>query len=967
MKQQAQAMNRLALLLTLALAACGGTETDNPLSTDGEEEEEDPPPMYESTIGLSDPRSAPPGCVGRDYDGRPAKLPLADLAGTDLLATDDRGHLLWADVRDPTRPVVKARLPLAGRPRQLIAAPGPAATVVMVAFDTKPDTDGSSPSDVEPQTRLVRVESEGDRLQQVAEVTLRGEFWRMTLAAGDAIYWVMAARERDPIPYCDVNPYGCGGGAREALLITGYRYADGQFHQVQAVELPMTYRAWASKHGYATDVASETGGPATIHYVRFLENHRLGEPGQVVVPGSPSAAAGVDLQRGQLRTFVRSQDSSGTFLIVHDLSQRPTAPVSSTPMPQETVGMSFVNGGAYPRAYYRGDDIFLQGPGGWHIDVRDPTAPVLTRLATELLGLWPVRDPGSEPTTEGTEPRGAEALVALQADDTGALALSLWQRDAEGVVAGPSVILPVMADGARTAVGARLAQQDDILWLFAPSPQRNRYLHGLRLAGGGLELLASEPVGFSTEELLATTDALLGVGHDRITLHEPLPEPGARGVSAEFLPLEPEGHSWQSAVGDDFTASVHRVPGRADHSEPWLHVTRGQAVETLKLAYPPDTLLATDGHVLAINTAPRSECQQAGLACGDYVPSVRVFGADGPLSLVGEVPLPQSPLAQRDQGQAELSWQLGEGQPRLRLPDGRFVFPAHLSASCNQPEQCEALGIDNAVPIEEAPVATASCVESGPNGQPNMCPPPATVYGSIRELRLYALDHRAMPPAFTLLGASRLDSQHGRFGPARVVDGALLVTRIERAEPAFGTAMPVARAVLDMFALEPAGEASAQTPINVPGYPLSVTTSLEHLLSAERTDAGLVLYRSELGDGSARVLQQHTLPGATFDSAANDGSRLFLVTHSGQGCDAETHLHSLDPAEELSPGAPLALRGDQVRVADLRGDRLLLSGREAWLGLVSLERPDRPELERTLVPATPIYTPLLTPEGNLPE
>lgn len=953
-------MIRIVLFLVLACWACGGTETDNPLSTGARSPDENQsktdgetptPPTYESRVGLSDPSTIPPGCPAPDYDGKPRELPLAGVTGIDLFAANPDGDLLWIDVGDPAAPAIKARVLLAGAPQQVSVAPGPAVTAVIRGFVEQSLDHVPDPRTLEPQTRLVRLIPDGsDAMRQVAEITLEGEFWRMTTtedANGDITYWIMAAREKVPVPYCDLNPFGCGSPDRDALLITGYRYVEGGFERVQAVELPMQYRAWATDTGYAADVVEEIDGPATLHFVRFEQNGLLGEPGRVALPFALSDDAAVNLGQDQLRVYLRDPEDRVRHLVVYDLSQQPARSLSSTSLPGRDSTIDFIDGIMYPRVHFIGTDVFVEGSGGWRIDLRDPFAPTIESLAIEMLGLWELAPFGT------TDSEGTRHIAILEADADGALSLSLLASDEAGFAIVDQLTLPEAADGALTAVNAHLVQQGDVLWLLAPTVDRTRHLHGLRVTDNGLTLIASDPVSVQTDDLLATDRGLFGVGHSLITIHEPT----GRGGDADFIPLAAKGRVVDVAAGGDFVASLRDIWTDGVIPARTLQIQRGELTETLEVSRPAEALLATDSHVLLISDRPVSQCWQSGVDCSDYAPNVLVVDTRGTLQKVAEVRLPESPVRSAEENpDPEFYWQLGESEPTLRLSDGRYIFTAELDVSCGESDECSALGIENFVPLSEANIVSGICVESGPNGESNGCPPPASVYGRRREQRFYVLDHTADPPTFELVGVSRLMEENSFFGPPHVSGQALLATRVERSEPGaiVGPNASLGRIMLDIFEVEPNGEATPLTPINVPGYPLSANLARDRLLSVERTSAGLTLYRSELTDGAARIIEMQTLPG-TFDSAAARDNSAFLVTHEGQGCDAVTYLYGLDANAPLTPGTPLALGGEGYSIEDVRGDRLLLAGRGDQIVLVNLIEPDTPHLERFVIVPRPLY------------
>src|SRR5262249_22796637 len=130
------------------LAACTGTETDNPTA-------DDKVPSYRSPARFDPDAPSPPGCAPPLDSGKPARLPLWGRAGT-IVAGADRYHgMRVIDASTPEHPRVLSEVALAGEPRTLLVH----ADALTLAIDELPSLHQGSvpePSSLEPVTRLVR-------------------------------------------------------------------------------------------------------------------------------------------------------------------------------------------------------------------------------------------------------------------------------------------------------------------------------------------------------------------------------------------------------------------------------------------------------------------------------------------------------------------------------------------------------------------------------------------------------------------------------------------------------------------------------------------------------------------------------------------------------------------------------------------------------------------------------------------
>lgn len=922
-------MNRIALLLCIACWACGGTETDNPLSA-GERPgpSSDPDagvPSYVSKVGLADPSGGIPPCSPPAYDGKPRERPLAASAGQDLFATDSDGHLVWLDLSDPAAPVVKARLSLHARPLELSAGPGPAVTLVLDGGPTQSLPNVPDLRTLAVDLRLVRLEPGDGGLRQVAEVPLTGEFWalRRSELDGKTLHWVAAAQPKDSTPACDRSPFGCYYPSRSALIATGYGYDNGALTAVQTVELPMGSLALTTDAGYVTLVDN------TLHYVRFTSEGRLGPVRSLTPAHAPLPAAGLDLGDDQLRLFVRDEDTGAVALAIYDVASDPPVLLSESPLPDGiAVANNFVNGAVYPQAHFFGSQALLEGPNALHFDLRAPSAPTLDQQAYTRIAAWSV-----EPSAA---PNDSAHVVALDATDAGQLSLSLLSVTADGLQELDRLALGNTLDPTGAAVYARLFQDGDSLLVLAPGADNRGHLYRVGLTAVGLSMQGDRAVPGPLDTLLLAAGTPVAIGYDRISVLAEASE------DAVLFSLRDGGRVQSEARGPSFVARVRQLPGADGLQTYSLEVTRDGRVDALSLSTPPDYLVADATHVLLVQDHPESECFQTEADCSDYAPNVEVIDVSATPRRAGTVRLPEGPPIILDgTGYVSYEWSTrywDEAAPRLE--DGRPLFIVEVNLSCQQPDTCETLGIDDTGPVSEPSGLQGTCVEFGPDNEPSPCPPPATVEGFLHEQRFYALELADGAPGLVPLGVSRQREKYASFGPPRVSGKTLLATRIERLGPA-GTGD--ARFLLDLFNITADGAEPAGTGINTPGYPLSLSGDGERLLSIARTDDGLTLYSSALRDGHAHVLEQVTL-AQSYDFAHVRGPRTWLVTHEDKGCDATTHVFDLSADQPLSLDASLRVHGQDYRSAGALDESLILQWRGVLQVEVDLSEPGMPTL-----------------------
>lgn len=340
-------------------------------------------------------------------------------------------------------------------------------------------------------------------------------------------------------------------------------------------------------------------------------------------------------------------------------------------------------------------------------------------------------------------------------------------------------------------------------------------------------------------------------------------------------------------------------------------------------------LLSTRTHVIALDTADLSRCQQTGADCSQHAPGARIFAVSGGPSLVGSLPLPELPLpSSTPTNQVSVSWEIYDDLTRssagaLRLGDERLALVASVDLSCDTAERCDALGIE-ALPFGEANVvggAIAPCPP--PDIAPDCVPMTAaepTVYGSSRRQYFYVLDLDAPGAlAWQAWGESSLESstarrdqgRSSRFAAPIASDGVLAATRLER-ESAAGELLPAgsSRFMLDRFALDAQGSPRALPPVNVPGYPiarLSSSDADERWLAVEAAPGesghGRLL-RLAIRDDAAHIESELRLDGGRFFGARSirsEQAEIAVVLLAPDNACGTTQLGAV-PVSAAGPG-----------------------------------------------------------------
>jgi hypothetical protein len=262
----------LALVSCWALAACFGTETDNPVTSN-----------QPGGIDYTSPeRFEPPasGCAPPDPEDEPYRPRIGNLS----LSSPD-GSLF-----------------------QLVAEP------LELSGASVPPVEA-----LELQLRLVQLDpNDPERRTRVAQVPLAGDAWG--LRARGAEIWVATARRSAEQRACGAPRYECGWTQYEALVLRGFRPTAGALEPLARVELPFERRAWWGADGIVSVVAD------TLHVVGWGDDGALGEP-MIVPVDAPATTAneGTPLQlgpaelRGNRLLVVRARDGVSE-LDIYDLA-----------------------------------------------------------------------------------------------------------------------------------------------------------------------------------------------------------------------------------------------------------------------------------------------------------------------------------------------------------------------------------------------------------------------------------------------------------------------------------------------------------------------------------------------------------------------------------------------------------------------------------------------------------------------
>jgi hypothetical protein len=865
----------------LALAACGGqhvgTETDNP--SPGK------PPKYQSPGQFGDQPQGQPPCISVLGDGKPTRLPLWAQDGSLLIGADMYRGMVAIDASDAAHPQLKSVTPVAGEAHQLIVEPNAQITLAIDEVPVGTRDDVPPPTELQPAPRLVRFDaSDPSKLERIADIDLEGVFWSMRLRG--STLWVMSETVVDPATSCNRLPYDCGFVDPIALIVAGYRMQNGAWQRVARAELKTTGPAWELPDGYAAfEARHDDNGdarPGVLRFVRFDGDAALGDPGMVMVPGEVVPGAPIGLSETLAHVFTLDYDHGNSQLVTIALDGGEVVSMLDDLQRQQ-----------FDDSVFAGDQLFMgggqNGDTAQLIEWTDPRAPTVHAFPQGITRAIPLGD-GTRVLGLTNPPQLTASLFALRDGSPELL-------DQVGVNQGDAVesIEHIRVVGDRVAVGYfRLTD------------------HGLTtvvLEAGDSALTRVAAVEAYGDELLATGDTYY--------------VPNWSGLNAAGAA---DTLTWSRDVTDEIGAGGYRATlARDARGKNVLELRQGETlVKTLEVGPAAERLIGDDRHVLVLSLEPRNQCEQSGLDCSNYAPNVAIvtLGAEPAISATLELSDP------------DLEWDV-EGNVGFALGNGRFVLTAEYYVSCSSADECKALGVQPrpsnqtmAPPGADAPPCApgASC---GPLPVPAPVVP-SPVSGEKHALHLYLLDASAAKPRLADPVDSVLELNDSRFAPARISEGTLMVTRIER-EIVIGAASndQPARFMLDRFVVDD-GTLSALPPINIPGFPIALAAEGSILYSVEPDtkthDAG-TLYKLALDEDGARSLDRASLEASYSDATAAFG-KLFYLRHDGIDCagkstllpfalpdDRDGKLHALNSFE---------LPGGRYRIADARDQQLLL-------------------------------------------
>jgi hypothetical protein len=861
-------------MMPLLVAACSGTETDNPV-VDAKA------PDYRSPIRFEPAPPAPPACPPSTEDGPPRRLPLWGrsgnyLVGVDVVGVVPRRGLVVLDVSDPAAPRVVAEQPLQGYPRQLLVQ-GSSATLVIdefALFDTLPLP---PPGALETQTKLVRFDlTTPTAPRRIAETALEGEFWQ--LQAHDDGVWAMSGQIAAASQRCDVPPNPCGYVTRDAMVFTHHTWSGAGWVAAERLELPAGPRVWLTEAGFAT-ASSAAGSSGELNFAAFAGDGSLGPLHTLplpegVVSGSPlyfdTEHVGLfsyDLRDGSAAFALYALD--GTELgRIGGLSQGLGA------------GTYFVPGGALVASGNPSE-------AGAYLDLRDPSA--LRKIALpQASAFLPLALPSSTAT---------RALGWKTGPSGNTTSFSLWGLGSAG---------PTLLDSLPTTLTAPPAASDleltDERVVFSLRGADNSPLSGsLRWDGDALSL-AGPIAGGSGDQQLAVGDWLY--------------QPDVFGLAFG----NPSAGSAQRQPWDDGSAlDVSAVPGgeaRLLLDFPRgvrVLVTRGGVTESISVAPGARRLLPAGDRLIVLSSEPVDQCQQTGLDCTGYAPNVAILELD-PLRVVRELPLPQLPVpALSELSRVEQDWTYSADvtQAPVRLGEQRWLLENEYSATCLSEADCQALGIQP-VPIGQANVALGQ-LSCGPGVESCPQPPAPTVYGEARRRVLYVLDAATAQLSDALVVEGVRGTPYTLWTRPVFSQDTLLDLHLEPSSfPTPGKPAPTASAfLLERYALNAAGGLDALPVINVPGYPVALIGTAE-LLTLEPGPAlggTAQLHRLRLSGNGAHVTASRALE-ARVGAVRVVGQTAVYLRNAADACAPVSHLETFALDANLTPRASLELPGD---------------------------------------------------------
>jgi hypothetical protein len=765
----------LAACILLPFVACGGTETDNPVIAIED---------YESPERFAPEDPAPPGCVPIDIDEQPmlpARLPRSLVSdGTTVLGTDYRG-LTATDGDGP--PLVRGYIHELVQPTQgelWVAAIEPPALA---------QSELSGAAELEPELRLISLDVTNPAAPaRTAQVALSGDYVRMR--ERDGVAWVLTARRSAEQRGCDAEENLCGYRYYEAVELRGYRPNAAGFELVGEAELPFERRVWFTEDGVVT--ATPDGN---LHVRRWdaagaLMAPRVVPSGVAMAEGEPGDfAVGAAQLRGRSLSWV-SRAANGRALSVFDLDS--TAP-SVSDLGGEASNPSSLS-------LFWGDKLWLNpayGQGTAELWDVSGAAPVRMTLPNTFATLLPIEGARLE-----AQP-GALVALGLERNDNGAesyrlLAIEGSTVSAVQVLDGSLSLYP----GNRFPLPAGFrGPSDEVTW-------------EVMMRGAGL------PMGL---------DPMAPPGFDQTPIVKAFVAPTGGGAEAALVQRRGMGG----------------VPGSIR-----LEVSADGVVASFDVSPGAQALLPTPSGVVVVAATPLEQCEQSGFDCAGYAPGVAVYDLSDEPRHVEDVPFPVLATAPvNEPWHVTVNWSTYDVlSERIAEPlgDRYLAFVADVDLSCTTEATCAELGLEP-LPFAEAGVVGGALIDCPPDENPNCVPMPApvpSVYGQGRRHYVYVLDLEAEAgPAWLELGASELESKSGnadrssRFAAPRVIDGQLVVTRLERYSSA-GVLLPrgQARFMMDRFGLDAEGKPLDLPPINVPGYPVARVggdAALERWISVE--------------------------------------------------------------------------------------------------------------------------------------
>jgi hypothetical protein len=859
-------------LAPLLVAACSGTETDNPVV-------EAPPPDYRSPIRFEPDPPTAPGCPPPVDDAPPRRLPLWGqsgnyLVGIDVVGSVPRRGLVVLDVSDPAAPRVVAEQPLQGYPRQLLVEGNSATLVIdeLAMFDAAPVP---APAALEPQTKLVRFDlSTPSAPRRIAEAPLDGEFWQLEARADG--YWVMSGHIDPATQRCDVPPNLCGYVSRDAMVFTHHTWSDAGWGTAERLELPAGPRVWLTEAGFAT-ASSYPGSSGELSYAAFAADGSLGP-----VHTLPLADGVVD--RSPLYF-----DSQHVGLFSYDLSDGSAAfalyALDGTELGRVRglgqglgAGTLFVPGGALVASGNPSE-------AGSYIDFSDPSA--LRRVSLpQAAAFLPLAAPGEAAT---------RALGWKTQASGNATTFSLWGLGSAGAT---------LLDSLPTTLAA--PQQPSDLELTD-----DRVVFSLR--GADSSLTGSLSWDGDALSLAGPIAGGYGYGNQHLAVGDWLYEPDALGLA---FGNPSQGDSAQRQAWDEGRAlDVSAVPGGEarlvldDQRGVQVFVTRGGVTQSIPVAAGAERLLPAGERLIVLSTEPADQCSQTSLDCTGYAPNLAILELD-PLRIVQQLPLPALPVpALSEPSRVEQSW-----QAPVRLGEQTWLLESEYSATCFSKTDCQALGIQSA-PITQAntPLQASCAPPMLPSSAPS-CPQPLapTVYGEAERRVFYVLDAAAARLSDPLVVDGVRGTPYTLWTQPVFSQNTVLDLHLEpSSDPTGGKPSPTSSAfMLERYVLNAAG-LDALPVINVPGYPVALIGEAE-LLTLE-PDPGLAgtaqLHRLRLGSHRATLEASRAL-GARVGTAKVLGQSVVYLQNAADACEPVTHLQTFALDADLTPRASLELPGD---------------------------------------------------------